>query len=79
MTVGGLGDKNTEIMERKRNGAYTWSVVEQDFEFNKDKELSHHSLVSIPSSQTYEEYVLLIGGTGGTVAQNNVFKFNGIY
>ena len=84
VTVGGLntkalGNKNTEIMERKRNGTYTWSVVEQDFQFNKKKELSHHSLVSIPPSQTYEEYVLLIGGTGGTVAQNNVFKFNGTW
>ena len=79
VTVGGLGNKITEIMERKRNGAYTWSVVEQDFEFNKKEELSHHSLVSIPSSQTCEEYVLLIGGTGGTDAQNNVFKSNGTW
>ena len=49
-------------MGRDRNGTYTWSVVEPDFEFNKQKELSHHSLVNIPPSQTNEEYVLLIGG-----------------
>ena len=49
---------HTEIMERKKNGDFCWTIVEPKV-FVKVKE---HSLVTIPPSDFNEEYVLLIGG-----------------
>ena len=69
MTVGGIGwdgsHQNTELMERNKNGNFTWSVIESDFIFTPSQKISYHSLITIPASYKSEEYVLLIGGLGG--------------
>ena len=68
--VGGT-DMKTEIMGKNINGNYIWSEAESDARFNKYMESIHgvhimymtgHSLVTIPSSDIHEEYVLHIGG-----------------
>ena len=73
ITVGGIGvwdtHQKTELMERKQNGNFTWSVIESDFIFTPSQMISYHSLITIPKSNKNEEYVLLIGGLEGTYGE----------
>ena len=85
ITVGGIRTSpETEIMKRMKNGTFIWSVVESAY-FRQLDRMMWHSLVTIPSSQTHEEYVLLIGGNvrfrNQTYGENSktVLKFNGTW
>ena len=89
ITVGGDGvSVKTEIMERKKNGSYIWSKAESDGILSQYKYMVGKSLVTIPSSDINEEYVLLIGGVARSklisilfdnLISSKVFKFNGTW
>ena len=92
LTVGGWGNRKTEILERNSNGAYIWSTVEPDFDFTEWnfhswKHIQSHSLVNIKSSNINEEYVLLSGGSYGGYDDDGpppkimerIYKFNGTW
>ena len=80
LTIGGLidGNQKTEMMKRNKNGTFTWSVVEPNFQFSADDAISDHSLVTIESNDMHDEYVLLIGGYAADTSKD-VFKFNGTW
>ena len=52
----------TEILKIDENKNFSWSVVDSDFKLAKLKLMHGHSLVTVESSDIYQEYVLLIGG-----------------
>ena len=73
-------NQKTEILKRDDNRRFSWYVIEPDFEFIQGVSITHHSLVTVASSHTTEEYVLLIGGLGESfTVSKNVFKFNGTW
>ena len=87
LTVGGLPGftlyPKTEILSQDANETFSWSTVEQDFEFYQiqymwSSSILGHSLVTIESPGINEEYVLLIGGNNelGKLLKD-VFKFDG--
>ena len=89
LTVGNdVTSQKTEIMDIDRssswiyNGLYIWSFVETDFQFTPGSNLHSYSLITIPSSDVNEEYVLLIGGwsqnydTDFDEPLDTIFKFN---
>ena len=80
----------TELMERKKDGSFIWSVIESSI-YSK---VEQHSLVTVPPCDTNEEYVLLIGGYNNNNSNyfynysekswsrdilSTVFKFNGTW
>ena len=73
ITVGGMGwsgsHQSTELMKQKKDGNFTWSVIESDFIFTPSEKITYHSLITIPNSNKNEEYVLLIGGLDGDYGQ----------
>ena len=78
----------TELIERKKNGTFIWSVVETLDFINIADILDKFSLVTIPASKIDEEFVLLIGGTLKTYKKSSptkslyyddVLKFNGTW
>ena len=72
-----IGNQKTEILTRDENQNFSWSLVEQDFEFTEGDFIYHHSLVTVESSDINQEYVLLIGGFNEWYhAIKSVFKFN---
>ena len=77
---GGLSNQKTEMMERNKNGSFTWFEVKPEFKFSSGPWFAFHSLVTIPLSSFNEEYVLLIGGTSfigiDLPSSKDVFKFN---
>ena len=62
LTVGDANNQKTEIMKMDENKNFSWSVAEPDFEFGPGEGIAGHSLVTIPTTNINEEYVLLIGG-----------------
>ena len=85
ITVGGDETQKTELMERHKNGIFSWPENKSDFKFTEGSVIAGHSLVTIPSSHLNEEYVLLIGGSPDGFPDEfpfpikKVFKFNGTW
>ena len=86
LTVGGtavgffLGNQKTEILKINETKNFIWSVVEPDFKFTQGEYIAGHSVMTVPSSDINEEYVLVIGGRNDWYrALENVFKFNGTW
>ena len=78
LTFGGgiiSNNQKTEILKMDENKNFSWSVVEPDFKFYQG--LISHSLVTVKSSDTNREYVLLIGGRIERRVIKHIFKFNG--
>ena len=79
LTVGGVNNQNTEIMQRDGGQIFGWSIVDPDFKFTQAESVYDHSMVTVESSDINEEYVLLIGGDSPYKTLENVFKFNGTW
>ena len=83
VTVGGYSNSmgKTEIMTRHKDGYFITEEALQATTFTRYG-IFEHSLITIPDSDTNDEYILLIGGRilafDEILTQEKVFSFNGM-